>query len=61
MRLACEGCCFRIELELFAPMSVFRRYEVLPRRARFGLERRLRRRVARELQRRAGNQREDTE
>jgi hypothetical protein len=49
MRLAFHGGCFRIEVELFAPALVVHRPELAPRRARFQIERRLRRRLARVL------------
>ena len=47
MKLAYHGCCFRVEMELFAPTLVVGRQGLAPRRARFQIERRLRRRLAR--------------
>jgi hypothetical protein len=60
MRLVCHACCFRIEVEFFAPKTIFRRYEGVPRQARFEIERRLRRRVAQELRRRVASGLEDS-
>jgi hypothetical protein len=51
MKLAYQGCCFRFEVEFFASINVFRRYEGVPRRARFQIERRLRRRVSEGIRR----------
>jgi len=47
MRLAFHGCCFRFEVELFASTLAVGRQGLAPRRARFQIERRLRRRLAR--------------
>jgi hypothetical protein len=46
MRMAFQGCCFRVEVELFAPTLVVGRQGMAPRRGRFQIERRLRRRLA---------------
>ena len=49
MKLAYHGCWFRIELELFPQTAPLRRYDVLPRKKMFVIERELLRRVRRKL------------
>lgn len=50
MRFAFQGCCFRVEVELFAPAQPLDRRYVAPLRERFRIERQLRKRLARELE-----------
>src|SRR5216110_749129 len=38
MKFSCQGCCFRVELELFAPTLVLRRQTVLRRATLFRIE-----------------------
>jgi hypothetical protein len=49
MRFVCHGCWFRVEIELFAPTLVLRRNDLVPRRDRFAIQRRLLRRLAHEF------------
>jgi hypothetical protein len=49
MKFAFQGCCFRVEVELFAPTLAVGRQKLSLRRERFQIERRLRRRLAREF------------
>jgi hypothetical protein len=46
MRFAFQGCCFRVEIEVFAPARGVDRQALSPRHGRFQIERQLRRRLA---------------
>ncbi len=60
MKFSCQGCCFRVEIELFGAGTILRRFDAAPRHSQFAIERGLRRKLMRQLRRRAAQTQDET-